>query len=138
MSELVRMSFSIEKPLMERLEKMVRKSHYTNRSEFIRDMIRDRLVTEEWEKNEEALGTVTLIYNHEERQLGKKLTSIQHKHHSAVMVSTHLHLDEHLCAETIVIRGKASAIREVVDLLRQQKGVYHAALSLSSTGKKLA
>lgn len=138
MSSLVRLSFSIEEALAERLEKLIKASKYGNRSEFIRDMIRDRLVEQEWEKNQEALGTVTLIYDHHARGLNKKLTDLQHRHHGSVLASTHIHLDKHVCAEMIMIRGRADEIRRITDLLRQQKGVLHAGLTMSSPGKTLA
>ena len=138
MSDLVRMSVSIEKPLLERLERLARQSKYSNRSEFIRDLIRSRLVEQEWERNEEALGTVTLIYNHHIRQLSEKLTDLQHDHHGAVLATTHIHLDRHLCAEMIMIKGPAAQIRRLADLMRRQKGVLHTSLSMSSTGKRLA
>jgi CopG family nickel-responsive transcriptional regulator len=138
MSDLVRMSFSIEAPLLARLEKLLKSSRYTNRSEFIRDMIRGRLVEREWEADQEALGTITLIYNHHARGLSEKLTELQHHHHQSVLASTHVHLDHDTCAEMIMVRGRASQLRAVADLLRQHKGVLHAALSMSSTGKKLA
>ena len=136
-SKLVRVSFSIEEPLFEKLGQLIRGTRYQNRSEFIRDLIRGRCVAEQWEKNEEALGTVTLIFDHGKRQLSEKLTHLQHEHHTAVLVSTHLHLTEKLCAEVIVIKGKATEIRHIADSLGQQKGVLHSALSMSSTGKQL-
>ena len=67
MSELVRMSMSIERPLFRKLEKMVAKSRYGNRSEFLRDLIREHLVDEEWDRNAESIGTITLIYDHHAR-----------------------------------------------------------------------
>jgi CopG family transcriptional regulator, nickel-responsive regulator len=137
MSDLVRLSLAIEKPLFDRLEKLVKQSGYTNRSEFVRDMIRQRLVAGEWERDRQVLGTITLVYNHHQRQLSEKLIHLQHHHHDAVMVTTHIHLSEELCAEVIVVRGKASQVRELADLLRQQKGVLHAELSMSSTGASL-
>jgi CopG family nickel-responsive transcriptional regulator len=137
MSNLARLSFSIEQPLLERLEKLLQDSKYENRSEFIRDLIRGQLVEQEWQDNEEALGTVTLIYDHHMRQLSEKLTDLQHEHHDSVLAATHVHLDHHLCAEMIMIKGRAKEIRGLADRLRQQKGVLHATLSMSSTGKKL-
>ncbi|MBI5638149.1 MAG: nickel-responsive transcriptional regulator NikR [Nitrospinae bacterium] len=138
MPELERLSFSIEKPLMEKLEKLIKTSGYGNRSEFIRDMIRGRLVAREWESDHEAVGTVTLVYNHHQRKLGEKLTGIQHHHHHIILAATHIHLDHDMCAEVIIARGAASRIRELADTLRRQKGVFHAELSMSSTGTKLA
>ena len=138
MSTLRRFSMAIEEPLLDRLEEMVRKSNYANRSEFIRDMLRERLVEEEWKGNEEVVGTITLVYDHETRELSKKLTRLQHHHHDLVLASTHVHLDEHMCVEMILTKGRANEIREMADLLRQQKGVLHAVLSLSSTGQELS
>ena len=137
MSTLQRFSMAIEKPLLERLAAMVAKSKYANRSEFIRDMLRERLVEEEWKGDEEVVGTITLVYDHETRELSKKLTRLQHHHHNVVLASTHVHLDEHMCAEMILTKGPASEIEEMASLLRQQKGVPPASLSLSSTGKEL-
>ncbi len=138
MTELTRLSFSIEKPLLEQLEKLRKLSKYANRSEFIRDMIRQQLVERQWQDDRETLGTITLLYNHHLHKLSEKLTDLQHDHHQSILVSTHVHLDKHLCAEVLLVKGRASRIRQLADLLRQQKGVLHAALSISSMGKTLA
>ncbi|MBI4828050.1 MAG: nickel-responsive transcriptional regulator NikR [Nitrospinae bacterium] len=137
MSKLTRLSFTIEKSLFDRLERLAKKSRYENRSEFIRDLIRDRLVEEEWEAGQEALGVITLIYDHHARGVAHKLTSIQHKRHTHALAATHVHLDERLCAEMILLRGRAGEIRAIADEMRRLKGVLHARLSMSSTGKGL-
>jgi len=137
MSQLVRLSLSIEKPLFNQLEKLVKKSGYQNRSEFVRDMIRDRLVKGEWDKDEEVLGTITLVYDHHQRRLAEKLVDLQHEHHASVLVTTHVHLSHHLCAEVILVRGRASLVRRLADAMHQQKGVLHAELSTASTGSDL-
>ncbi len=138
MTELTRLSLSIEKSLLEQLEKLRKDSKYANRSEFIRDMIREQLVERQWQEDRQSLGTITLLYNHHLHKLSEKLTDLQHDHHQSILVSTHVHLDKHLCAEVLLVKGRASRIRKLADLLRQQKGVLHAALSISSTGKSLA
>ncbi len=137
MTDLSRFSISIEPSLLERLESLVRKHKYANRSEFVRDLLRERLVEEEWQGNEEVVGTITLVYDHETRELSKKLTRLQHHHHDLVLASTHVHLDKHMCAEMVLTKGPATEIQEMATMLRQQKGVLHASLSLSSTGKEL-
>lgn len=137
MAELVRLSFSLEQSLCDRLERLMRAGHYTNRSEFIRDMIRERLVEAEWAGDAEVVGTITLVYDHHVRNLTDRLTDLQHHHHEAVLATTHVHLDAHRCAEMILLRGVAAEIREIADLLRRQKGVLHAGLSIGSTGKTL-
>ena len=138
MPGVARLSFSIEQPLLDRLERLVREAGYANRSEFIRDMIRERLVTEQWARNENVVGTVTLVYNHHVRGLADRLTHTQHHHHNVILASTHIHLDKDLCAEIVVVKGQASEIQSLASELKQQKGVLHATLSVSSTGELLA
>jgi CopG family nickel-responsive transcriptional regulator len=136
--DLVRLSFSIDSALAERFESMVRQRDYANRSEFFRDMIRERLVAEEWDGgDDEAVGTVTLVYDHHARGVNEKLTELQHEHHDAILATTHVHLDHHLCAEVIICQGKPAVIRSICDRLRQQRGVLHGALSMSSAGRCL-
>jgi CopG family nickel-responsive transcriptional regulator len=138
MSSLVRFSLSLEKALLDRLETLAGKRGYENRSEFVRDMIRDRLVDQEWRESGEVVGTITLVYDHHRRELSNRLTSLQHHHHDMIKATTHVHLDDDLCAEMIIARGAAGEISGLADELRRQKGVLHAALSLSSTGRNLA
>lgn len=137
MANLTRLSFSIDGSLEEKLEDLVRRSGYGNRSEFIRDLIRGRLVEEEWDGDDEAVGTITLVYDHDARGVAEKLTDLQHDDHHLVLAATHVHLDHKLCAEVIICRGRPQAIRTIADRLRQQRGVLHGALSMSSTGARL-
>jgi CopG family nickel-responsive transcriptional regulator len=138
MPELERLSFSLERPLLARLEKLQRESGYTNRSEFLRDLIRSRLVQRTWERDREAVGTITLVYDHHVRRLGEKLTDLQHDHHEVILATTHVHLDHDRCVEVILVRGRASRIRAIADGLRRHKGVLHAELSMSYAGRELA
>jgi CopG family nickel-responsive transcriptional regulator len=137
MADLTRLSFSIERSLEEKLEAMVARSGYGNRSEFIRDMIRDRLVDDEWRDDTVALGTITLVFDHHARGVAERLTDLQHHRHDLVLAATHVHLDRQLCAEVIICRGRPKEIRSIADQLRQQKGVLHGTLSMSSTGEGL-
>ncbi|MCA8915619.1 MAG: nickel-responsive transcriptional regulator NikR [Planctomycetes bacterium] len=135
MSDLVRLSISLEADLAAELDRLVDQSRYENRSEFVRDLIRERLVDEEWARGGEVLGTITLIYDHHQNGLTDKLNELQHEYHANVLASTHVHLDHHNCAEMIMMRGKPDVLRELTDGMRKLKGVMHAAFALSSTGK---
>lgn len=137
MPGLVRLSMSLDRELNDRLERMQREGKYASRSDFFRDLIRSREVELAWESDGEALGTITLIYDHDNRTVSRRLTHVQHHHHGAVLATTHVHLDEHVCAEMIMVRGAASEIRRLADELGHQKGVLHSALAVSSTGKAL-
>lgn len=133
MSDLVRVSISLERSLLDQLEAMVASSGYTNRSEFVRDMIRQQLVDREWaDDKQEVVGTITLLYDHHVPQLSEKLIDIQHETHSDVLATTHLHLSHSLCAEMTMLRGRSGRIRHTTERLRKQRGVLHATLSMSS------
>ncbi len=138
MPDLVRQSFSIEPDLYREFRRLVCGRGYANQSEFLRDLIRGALVAEEWTSGTEVLGTITIVYDHTRRELSQKLTRHQHEHHHAVLAATHVHLDHDLCAEAILMRGPAAELRALADRLRQQKGVLHAALALSTTGRRVA
>jgi CopG family nickel-responsive transcriptional regulator len=138
MPGIVRLSISLEKPLLEKLERLVADSRYTNRSEYLRDLIRQRLVEQEWAgQRQEVIGTITMVYDHHSRRLSDKLVEIQHEHHEHVLAATHVHLSRRLCAEMIMVRGSPARLRALVDRLRQQRGVLHAELGMSTTGKHL-
>jgi CopG family nickel-responsive transcriptional regulator len=131
------MSFSLEKPLHKQLDRLVNQGQYANRSEFIRDLIRSRIVDLEWERNQEAVGTITLVFNHHQRLLSQRLVGLQHHYHAEILATTHVHLDKDICVEAILVKGRAKLIREIAGRLQQQKGVLHASVSMSSTGKRL-
>jgi CopG family transcriptional regulator, nickel-responsive regulator len=138
MAELARFSVSIEADLLKRFLKVAGKHGWTNRSEALRQLMREALVREEWQKDEEIVGTVTLVYDHHKRELTERLTSIQHDHHEAVLAATHIHLDHDNCLEMIAVRGRASAVQKIADALIGARGVKHGTLTAATTGEKLS
>lgn len=137
MSDLVRFTVSIEETLFDKFEKAVGKSDYRNRSEFVRDLIRGHLVDNEWQSGKVLLGTIMLLYDHHVPGLSARLTHAQHHFIGKVLATTHVHMDEHLCAEMIMIKGKGKEIQSLADRLRREKGVLHAKLAAGTTGKSL-
>jgi len=137
MSDLMRVSFTIERSLYDELEKLLATTRYENRSEFIRDLVRECIVRDSWRCNEEAVGTITMVYDHHQRDLSGAITQVQHEHHDAILATTHVHLTHDLCVEMIMVRGLAATIDTLADELRSRKGVLHVSVSMSSTGKRL-
>lgn len=137
MAELIRFGVSLEKALFERFNKNIKEKRYTNRSEAIRDLIREDLVKKEWQENKVVTGAITLVYNHHKRELVNKLMDTQHDYHENILSTQHLHLDENNCLEIIVIKGRAKQIRELFGKLRSQKGVKHAGFVEATTGKEV-
>jgi CopG family transcriptional regulator, nickel-responsive regulator len=138
MGETVRFGISMDEELLESFDKLIEQKGYANRSEAIRDLIRAAQVELDWEEGEkEAIGTVTLVYNHHVRDLSDKLTEQQHAYHDQIVSALHVHLDAHNCLEVLVVRGKARAVRKIADELIGVKGVKHGKLVMTTTGEGL-
>jgi len=137
MGETLRFSVSIDSDLLERFDAMMRRKGYENRSEALRDVIREALVREEWAKDQEIVGTITLVYEHHKRDLSERLTAIQHDHVNAVLSTLHIHLDHDNCLEVIAVRGTAKRVQQIADSLIKTKGVKHGKLSATTTGKRI-
>jgi len=118
MEKLVRFSISLEIDLSKKFDLWMKKNGYQNRSEAIRDLIRDKLVEEEWKDDQkEVVAILSLVYDHGNRELPEVLTNIQHEHYNLIMSSTHIHLDRDNCLEAIILKGKAGQIKKAASKL---------------------
>ena len=139
MSGVTRFGVSLDERLLAKFDRLIGRKSYANRSEAIRDLIRDSLVREQWERGDvNAVGTLTLVYDHETRELEERLTELQHAHYQAIVSTLHVHLDPHHCLEVLVLRGKASLLRSISDRLIGTRGVKHGTFSATAEGKELA
>jgi CopG family nickel-responsive transcriptional regulator len=132
-----RFTVSLPGALMQTLDRLRSGRAYSNRSEFVRDLLRAELVKEEWqEQTGETVGVLVLVYDHDTRALADKLTDIQHEHHGAITAALHVHLDAHTCLEVIPLRGAARRIRQIANRLLSIKGVRYGQL-VPATGRRL-
>lgn len=129
---LTRFGVSIDEKLLGRFDKLLAQSGYENRSEAFRDLIRARLVQEEVADEEaRVLGVLSLVYDHHQRELEKRLNDIQHEFHHSVISATHVHVDHHTCLQVVLLKGKAGDLRKISTSLGNLKGVKHSGLSLT-------
>jgi CopG family transcriptional regulator, nickel-responsive regulator len=129
MSTVSRFGVSLEEDLLAAFDRSIGGEGYQNRSEAIRDLIRDHLIQKKVANgNTEVIGVVTLVYDHRIHHLSDVLADMQHKAHVAVNASLHIHLDEHNCLEVVVVRGRADKVHEVASKLIATKGVQNGKL----------
>ncbi len=139
MTTISRFGVSIDSKLLESFDKLIDKKGYTNRSEAIRDLIREQLVENEWQDgNQDTVGAITLVYSHEQRELHDKLTELQHQKYHFIVSNLHIHLDRHNCLEVLIVKGKSKGIQKIADLLIGTRGVKHGRLTMTTQGKNLA
>ncbi|MBN2326308.1 MAG: nickel-responsive transcriptional regulator NikR [Candidatus Omnitrophica bacterium] len=137
MAGAIRFSVSLSEELLKKYDRLLVEKGYSNRSEGIRDLIRDFLVQQEVEENEEVVGVITLVYDHHVRELTEKLIELQHQSDAVVVSSMHVHLDHHNCLEVIIAKGKGEILRKFADQLIGARGVKHGKLVVTTTGSKL-
>ncbi|MGB9757889.1 MAG: nickel-responsive transcriptional regulator NikR [Candidatus Bipolaricaulaceae bacterium] len=123
MAKIVRFGVSMEAELLRAFDELIEKKGYSNRSEAIRDLIREALAAQAWEEGAEILGVILLFYDHHKRELLAKLTEAQHRAHTKILASLHIHVDEDHCLEVIAVRGQAQEVAQLADRLRAEPGV---------------
>lgn len=135
-NDLMRFSVAMPENLLMQFDQLVAKRGLSkNRSEVIRDLVRDALVEEDCAiPGTMVLGTLTITFNHHSSDLQEKLHAIQHDYFEYIISSMHVHLDEHNCLEVIVLRGETGLVQDIANLILGTKGVKNGKLVLTTTG----
>jgi len=134
MEKITRFGVSIEPDLLKKFDRTIKKEGYTNRSEAIRDIIRKDLIIEK-NKNPhaDAIGTLTMIYDHHTGNLTNKLLDLQHDHTKEILSTTHIHIDHNNCLEVLVLKGKTGNIQKLADNIKSLKGIKHGELVITES-----
>lgn len=138
-SELVRFSVAMPEELLVRFDAFVaRRGLAKNRSEVVRDLVRDALVEDQTSlPGTEVMGTLTIVFNHHASDVQEKLHVIQHAQFGMIVSTTHVHLDEDNCLEVIILRGEATDVRLIADQILGTKGVKNGGLVITTTGQMI-
>ncbi len=135
---IVRFGVSIEEKLLGRFDEHITEKGYVNRSEAIRDLIRDTLVAQQTENPEaEAFGTLTIIYNHHHGDISERLNHVQHDYVDNIVSTTHIHLDHNNCLEVLILKGRAGKIKSLANTILSIKNVKHGKFVIASTETNL-
>jgi len=128
---ITRFGVSLEEKLLGRLDNLVIKSKFPNRSRAISYLIGKHLIEEKWDQNREVAGAIVLVYDHHKRELSNRSTTAQHAKHHLILSVQHVHLDHDLCLETIALKGKAHELKNLADQLIGMKGIKHGELVMT-------
>ena len=137
-SSLVRTGISLERELLVRFDRIIGEKGYGNRSEAIRDLVRECAVSAEVAGDRVVVGTLTVVYDHHRPGLAKELIEAQHHYHGKVLATTHVHLDAHNCLEVIIMKGRSSQVQHLADHLLSLRGVKHGKVVMTTSGKRLS
>lgn len=134
-NELVRFSVAMPEDLLVRFDRLVaRRGLAKNRSEVVRDLVRDALVEDECATpGVQVAGTLTIVFDHHSNDLQEKLHDIQHEYFESIVSTMHVHLDAHMCLEVIVLRGETGLVQDIANLIMGTKGVRNGHLVVTTT-----
>ena len=121
-----RFGVSMEDDLLNKFDKFIKKHGYPSRSHAIRELVTNTLIEDAVkEGNKEVFGTITVIYNHEIKDITDKITHLQHGYLNEIRAAIHVHIDDKNCLETLIVHGKANIIKKIAEGLERIKGVRH-------------
>lgn len=127
-----RLTISLNDKLAEQFDLVMHKRGYFNRSEAVRDLIRDLLDTVHSEEPDEGhcIATLSYVYNHHESELASLLTAAQHDHHDLTVSTMHVHMDHDNCLEIVVLNGSTRKVKHFAQRVIATRGVRHGKLHL--------
>lgn len=125
-----RVTITLDDALMQALDRHMQASGHLNRSEAIRDLVRNGLESrgEGGEPGKSCVAALVYVYDHETRRLAERLTSEQHEHHDMSVATLHVHLDDSKCMEVAVLRGPTGEVRGFADHVIGERGVQYGQL----------
>jgi CopG family nickel-responsive transcriptional regulator len=137
MASLVRTGISIDRDVLQKFDRAIARKGYSNRSEAIRDLVREHLVTVDVTQNRVIVGSLTLVYDPHRPNLSQRLIEAQHRFGGKVLATTHVHLDSRHCLEVIIVKGRSAEVQRLADQLLSLRGVKHGKLVMTTSGKHL-
>lgn len=138
-SDLVRFSIAIPAKLLDEFDEYTsRRGLLVNRSEAIRNLIRDALVDDGLQDPAaNIVGSITVIYDHHTPDLTRKIDEVEHNYPDEVVSSMHVHLDHRSCLEVIAVKGRARKVNELANCLLGIKGILYGKLTVAATEDRL-
>lgn len=130
--KLTRFGVSMDEKLLQTFDEMIDEKGYPNRSEAVRDLVRDAILQHKWVNDAEMVaGAILLFYNHHQNNLLDEMTRIQHDYYNNILATTHFHIDHDNCLEVIVVKGIAKDLKTLSNKLITLKGVFYGKLTIS-------
>ena len=133
MSDIIRFGVSIDQDLLENYDRLIAGRGYSTRSEALRDLIREELIQQKvgMQTETQALGSLTLVYDHHASNLLAEMAGIQHDYHDLILSVMHIHVSHDDCMELIALRGIVAEIVTLANGLLSLKGIKNGKLFLT-------
>ncbi len=127
-----RITVSLDSDLLSELDRMTEQGGYRNRSEFFRDLIRERRSEQliQAEPDTECMATLSYVFDTRKRTLLTRLQDNLNQHHDIVRASQIVCLDNHFRLESVALVGTAQQLNQFANLQLSESGVMNGCLHL--------
>ena len=122
-----RVTITLDDELVDEIDAFIARRGYQNRSEAIRDLTRAGLgeLANTADPDRPCVAAVVYTFDHEKRELARRIASVHHHHHDMSLATTHVHLDEANCLEVTLLKGKVADVAHFAEHLIAERGVRH-------------
>jgi CopG family nickel-responsive transcriptional regulator len=126
-----RITITIDDDLLQAVDGLMQRRGYGSRSEAMRDIVREMVDRERLSEPEaDCIGALSFVYDHEVRDLARRITTAHHERHDLSIASMHVHLNHESCLEVSILRGQLREVQGFADAVASQRGVRSARLHL--------
>lgn len=130
MAQVDRFSVSLDTELLAAFDRHIAQKGYENRSEAVRDMIRDLLVSSRVSQgSEDIAGLLTVIVDNREGEVARNLRSALAREVDIVRGSLHITLDDHRDRFAIALHGSSDRVLALANGIRAMRGIAHGQFS---------
>ena len=125
-----RVTITLDDDLALEIDRLSQQRGYQSRSEAIRDLTRRGIRQAEEERGAEGpcIAALVYVYQHNARELAKRLTQTFHDHHDLTIAGLHVHLDHDICLEVNVLAGNSRDVQDLADQVIAERGVRYGRL----------
>jgi CopG family transcriptional regulator, nickel-responsive regulator len=122
---LTRISISLPSDLLTKFDESMVRAGYTDRSKALQTAIHSLIDDYSWKTNNnaEGAGAIIMMYDNHIYNQDKRSTQVQHKYADIISASTHIHLENDNCLETIMVKGDIKRIRDLAKHLSENRGI---------------
>ncbi|WP_438313791.1 nickel-responsive transcriptional regulator NikR [Candidatus Caldatribacterium sp. SIUC1] len=121
---LVRFGVSMDHTLLEVFDRTIQREGFASRSDALRHLVQRFISAKRWEHLAgQAMGAVTLVYDHTTRNLTERLLKLEHAFRDTIVSTTHVHCNARVCLEVLLVRGETKRIATLVRELQSLRGV---------------
>jgi CopG family nickel-responsive transcriptional regulator len=128
---LKRFGVSLEKGILEALDRYVEENGFANRSQAIRFLAEKNVVEKKWQCDHVVAGTVIVMYGQSKKEIATRIAEIQQQYQDVILSSSQYYLNKDFCLHIATVTGVAHRLTELSDRLITIKGIRHGKLVMS-------